>query len=487
MDALPAPSPGREGLHAARLEGTARRALPEARGIGLRGQIMIALVTGLGLAVALVGIAVDRLASHALEAERAHSAHLVAQAAAGLLRRVDAPAASLDRVEDAMMAPDRVTGLELVAHGRTVDARGVVGRGLLGRAPLDGGEVRVWLASTRGLSEHGDGASASLVRLVILYAATTCAGILLLCYFLLTRLIVRPVEELTRAATRLSRGPSGARATVHGAAEVQSLALAFNAMSDELRAEHVAREGRLRELEVATRELRSTQDSLVRSEKLASVGRLAAGVAHEIGNPLAAILGLVELVRQGDLEPAEHAEFLRRIQNETERIQRIIRDLLDFSRQGASVTVGRCDLGEVVAGAVHLVAPQGPMRGIVLQQRVPSHLPEVAAPADALTQVVLNLLLNAADAIEGEGSITLELSEEDDAVTLTVTDTGPGIAPEVRDRLFEPFVTTKPVGQGTGLGLAVCWTIVDRLGGTVRADDAPGGGARFSVRLPLAS
>jgi signal transduction histidine kinase len=274
---------------------------------------------------------------------------------------------------------------------------------------------------------------------------------------------------------------------VHGAAEVQSLALAFNAMSDELRAEHVAREGRLRELEIATRELRSTQDSLVRSEKLASVGRLAAGVAHEIGNPLAAILGLVELVRQGDLEPAEQAEFLRRIQNETERIQRIIRDLLDFSRQGASVTVGRCDLGEVVAGAVHLVAPQGPMRGIVLQQRVPSHLPEVAAPADALTQVVLNLLLNAADAIEGEGSITLELIEEDDAVTLTVTDTGPGIAPEVRDRLFEPFVTTKPVGQGTGLGLAVCWTIVDRLGGTVRADDAPGGGARFSVRLPLAS
>ncbi|MDQ3031318.1 MAG: ATP-binding protein [Myxococcota bacterium] len=468
-----------------------------ARGIGLRGQITLALVVTLGLAVTLVGIAIDRLATRALESERARSADLAASAAAAIVQRVDAPALLVDRAEDALMAPDGVIGLALVgADGEVLELRGITEHGVVGEAPIEGGRLRVWVPSARIGARGGDGASRALVRLVVLYAGITSLAMLVLCYVLLTRLIVRPVEELTHASERLARGRDGARAHVHGAAEVQRLALAFNAMADDLRRERSALESRLHELETATRELRAAQDSLVRSEKLASVGRLAAGVAHEIGNPLSAILGLVELVRDGGLEPAEQAEFLERIQNETERIHRIIRDLLDYSAAGASARSGpaasaRCDLGEVIENAVHLVAPQKDLRRITIERRVPEPRRDVRGESDALTQLVLNLLLNAADAIEGEGSIIVSLTIDEESASgaeacLTVDDTGPGIAPELRDRLFEPFVTTKSAGSGTGLGLAVCWTIVERLGGSITAEGAPSGGARFVVRIPLA-
>lgn len=465
-----------------------------ARGIGLRGQITLALVVTLGLAVTLVGIAVDRLASRALDGERSRSAALAASAAAAMVQRADAPPVLVDRAEEALMGPSGVTGLAIVdAHGDVIEARGLVDRGVMGEAPVHGGRVRAWVSSASMGARGGDGASGALARLVVLYAGITSLAMLVLCYVLLTRLIVRPVEELTRASERLARGRDGARVPVRGAAEVQGLALAFNAMAADLRRERATLEAQLRELEATTRELRGAEDSLLRSEKLASVGRLAAGVAHEIGNPLSAILGLLELVRGGGLEPAEEAEFLRRIQQETERIHRIIRDLLNYSAEGErgreaapGTPSARCDLGEVLENAVHLVAPQKDLRRITIERRVPEGGVTVRGESDALTQLVLNLLLNAADAIEGEGTITVAVAIDDREARLTVDDTGPGIAQEVRDRLFEPFVTTKPSGSGTGLGLAVCWTIALRLGGSITAEDAPSGGARFVVRLPIA-
>jgi signal transduction histidine kinase len=230
----------------------------------------------------------------------------------------------------------------------------------------------------------------------------------------------------------------------------------------------------------------------VRSEKLASVGRLAAGVAHEIGNPLAAILGLIELLRQGGLEPAEQQEFLRRAQAETERIHKIIRGLLDFARQGAPAPAvasdAKADLRAVVEDAVGLIAPQKDLSGVDIERRLAAEVPDARGPRDELVQLVLNLLLNAADAIQNEGTIRIEVEPSPDGrqVILVVADSGPGIAPEVANKLFEPFVTTKPPGEGTGLGLAVCHTIVERLGGTITAANAPEGGARFEVRLPVA-
>ncbi len=327
----------------------------------------------------------------------------------------------------------------------------------------------------------------------MLYALTIGGFALIFTYVALGHVVVRPIDRLTRASERLASGGAHVAVSEEGASEVVRLAVAFNDMAAQLRDERAALEARLVELERATRELRAAQEGLVRSEKLASVGRLAAGVAHEIGNPLAAILGFVELLRGGGLEPAEAQEFLARVGAETQRIHRIIRDLLDFSRQSQDADAGRatCDLREVVGDAVRLVAPQKDLHRVEIQQRLDADAPRVRGAADHLTQVALNLLLNAADAVAGEGTITVTVASTGDGASLVVEDTGPGIAPAVLDTLFEPFVTTKPAGAGTGLGLAVCHTIVERLGGTLRASntitkDGSVSGARFELRLPTA-
>jgi C4-dicarboxylate-specific signal transduction histidine kinase len=262
--------------------------------------------------------------------------------------------------------------------------------------------------------------------------------------------------------------------------------VAFNAMARDLRLEKAALEARLSELEQTTLVLRSTQDQLIRSEKLAGVGRLAAGVAHEIGNPLAAILGLVELLQLGSLSRNEESEFLARIRNETERIHLIIRDLLDYARTQPKELEphATADLEKVVEEAVALVAPQKDLRRVTLERRVHDGAVTVRGSAHELTQIVVNLLLNAADAVQGDGHILVELSPRDTEVELTIADSGAGIPESVRDKLVDPFVTTKPAGQGTGLGLAVCNAIVERLGGSIAGDNLPQRGARFTVRLP---
>jgi signal transduction histidine kinase len=483
--------PGRSGP-------SGRRLRPEPLrpgGLGLRAQIGLALFTGLALSVVLVAVAADRLSTRALEIERRHAATLAARAVAAMIQRLDAPPLLLDRAEQALVGQGDVTGFELLGPAGAVETRGVVGEGLAAEAQVAGGRVRAWA------THPGDAAARRLVGLLVLYALVSAVAILLLSFVLLTRLIVRPIEQLERSAERLARGEGGASARIEGAREVASLAVTFNTMGEELRDERAALEARLAELERALTALEQAKSSLVRSEKLASVGRLAAGVAHEIGNPLAAILGLVELLRGGGLEPAEQDEFLRRVQGETERIHRIIRGLLDFARPPGTARDGR---GAVVAScvedAVHLVAPQKDLRRVRIERRIPEGLPPVRLDADGLTQVVLNLLLNAADAIETKRSarasadegaedtilVEAELIADGTSVRLAVIDSGTGIDEAARASLFEPFFTTKPVGRGTGLGLAVCLTMIEQVGGTLTADDHEAGGARFELTLPVA-
>lgn len=453
---------------------------PATVGLGLRGQITLALVLGLGLFVLMTALSADRLATRALEREREQLAHVVAGDVGRAIVRTSAPPLLLDRALEEFVGEGGVLGFDVLEEGSAVERRGITGVGVYGTSAIAGGEVRVWIQSPSEDAGH------SLVALLVLYASLAALAILFLTYVLLTRLIVQPVEALTRASERLAAGKLDARAPIGGAAEVARLSVAFNAMGSDLRRERAALDARVAELEKTTRDLRAAQSSLVRSEKLASVGRLSAGIAHEIGNPLTSILGLVELLREGGLEPAEQAEFLKRIQGETERIHRIIRDLLDFARaqpdQGEDARAST-DLAAVIDRAVTLVAPQKDLRRIAIERRVAADLPRVRGSEDRWTQVLLNLLLNAADAIEGDGTISIALDEggEPGSLVLTVSDTGPGIAPEVRDRLFEPFVTTKPPGSGTGLGLAVCLSLVEGFGGKLSVDNVEGGGARFTI------
>jgi signal transduction histidine kinase len=264
-------------------------------------------------------------------------------------------------------------------------------------------------------------------------------------------------------------------------------------MTANLTAEEAKLQQKVSELERAKADIERAQQELVRSERLASVGRLAAGLAHEIGNPITAVLGLLELVREGGLEPDEQRDFLDRIRRETERVNRVLRELLDFARpavrdgQPAEPDAeSRASVPLVVEQVLALLRPQKGFAELELVTELPAELPEVAMHPARLQQVLLNLILNAADAAPSEGGrIAIDAESAPGTVRLGIEDNGGGVDPSVRERLFEPFVTTKEVGKGTGLGLAVCRGLLVAAGGSIELRDGAAG-ARFVLELPAA-
>jgi two-component system, NtrC family, sensor kinase len=365
------------------------------------------------------------------------------------------------------------------------------GRSLETVAPSAGLTV-VTRVRLEDVSDHGR----PLVRLVALYMVTFGLALLVFAYFVLTRLIVRPVDQLVQAADRVANGARTLRVPRSGARELIDLGASVQAMAERLISEEAALILKVEELMQTTTRLTETQAQLVRSERMASVGRLAAGVAHEIGNPIAALMGMQDLLLLDDhLAPEIHRDFLVRMRRETERIHTVLRDLLDFARPEENLSAepdapSAADVRAVVDDVVALVRPQKPFRALRIETDVEASL-QVALPAHRLTQVLLNIVLNAGAAIASiqrvTGRVGIRAYSVDRLVHIEVEDDGPGIAPGVRDRLFEPFVTTKDVGEGTGLGLAVCRGLVESVGGRVGVDASYRGGARFYVVLPRPS
>ncbi|HEY6877824.1 MAG TPA: ATP-binding protein [Polyangiales bacterium] len=448
-------------------------------GLGLRAQTLMALTAAFLVSFSGLSIVIVQVAQKSHDVERQRRASVLAEAVASALPAIsDDPAARLrrERALVGLMGHAGVIGarIDTLDHQR-VDFGDTHGSAAASASLFDGERLSLWIARA-----HDETAN-PLGRLLRLYSFLTGTLILIVVYVTLTRLIVRPVENLTTAVEQLAAHNDGI--PISGAAEVAQLGVAFNAMARDLKLEKQQLEARLSELEETTRVLHATQDQLIRSEKLAGVGRLAAGVAHEIGNPLAAILGLIELLQLGSLSRSEETEFIARIRAETERIHHIIRDLLDYARHEPPLANAEADLEQVVDEAVALIAPQKDLRKMTLERRVDGTDLRVRGSAHELTQVVLNLLLNAADAVAGEGHVLIELKQAGQMIELAVSDSGTGIAKEVQDKLFDPFVTTKPAGKGTGLGLAVCHAIIERLAGTIEGVNLERG-ARFTVRLP---
>lgn len=360
----------------------------------------------------------------------------------------------------------------------------------------------------------GDQASraAPLLRLVAFYTAGFAVLLIVVAYLLLTRAIVRPVGALVDATRQLEAGATrriDPAATTGGAREIVELGAAIARTTGRLVEREEALAAKVRELEQARHDLLAARDAMIRGERLASVGRLAAGLAHEVGNPIAALLGLEEVLLDGPLDD-ESRDLAQRMKRETERVHRVMRDLLDFARADADASVpssggeATCSVREVVEEVAALVRPQKAMRDLELQIELADALPAVRLAGGRLQQVLLNLVLNAADAIcdhqgarpssrsstasDGPllGRIRVAASVVDEArVRIEVEDDGPGVPAAVRRSLFEPFVTTKDVGKGTGLGLAVCRGLVEGAGGAIALGE-PGalGGARFVLELP---
>jgi two-component system NtrC family sensor kinase len=233
-------------------------------------------------------------------------------------------------------------------------------------------------------------------------------------------------------------------------------------------------------------ERQQLQASLAQSEKLAAVGQLAAGVAHEINNPLTAIQANAQLLERSLKTQANgQREMVEAIIEASERASEAVRDLLDFARS-ERYQVAPTDLNETIQRTLALVGPELGSRSISLQFDPGFDLPLINASQDHLQGVWLNLLINALDAIdEGPGVITIKSRQLGDSIMVSVKDSGQGIPEDQLPRIFEPFFTTKEPGRGTGLGLSVCHQIVTRHGGQIRASSLPGKGANFTVILPI--
>ncbi|MDP2308859.1 MAG: ATP-binding protein [Pseudomonadota bacterium] len=296
--------------------------------------------------------------------------------------------------------------------------------------------------------------------------------------------LLKPIEQMRDGTRRIAAGELGLQVSEDAPAELAELAGALNAMSTALAGYQGRTAEQLARLEAANVELRRTQEALLRSEKLASVGRLAAGLAHELGNPLTAVRGYVEILSLGQDFASSTAgadEVVERCQVEVERMHLILRSLLDFARQDEA-QVAEVDVRDLLEEAVRTVRHQGPFRGIRVDMVVEG-LPRLNGEADKLHQVLVNLLLNAADA--GARTIRLEATEAGGEVRIACVDDGEGIPAENIGRLFEPFFTTRAPGHGTGLGLAVSHRILEQHGGRLDVSSVPGAGAVFSLRIPV--
>jgi len=307
-------------------------------------------------------------------------------------------------------------------------------------------------------------------------------------YFSTAR-IIRPLRKMVFATQEIAKGDLSHKVEVNSGDEIGQLAVSFNQMTSRLETakEELVEWGTTLEnkVEERTRELREIQGQLIQTEKLASIGKLAAGVAHEINNPLGGILIYSHLILEETPKGSPHYENLKKIVKETARCKDIVKALLDFSRP-KEPEMTRTDVHELLDRSLGITDRQALFQNIKIEKFYAPSLPPIVADPGQLQQVFLNIILNAAEAMNGSGTLTLRTSFDPEHGTLTVefSDTGHGIRGEDQKRLFEPFFTTKEVGKGTGLGLAISYGIIRKHGGTIEVLSEVGKGATFKIKLP---
>jgi PAS domain S-box-containing protein len=241
----------------------------------------------------------------------------------------------------------------------------------------------------------------------------------------------------------------------------------------------------MREILQMRKDLEEAHLQLVESEKIASIGRMAAGVAHEINNPLSGILLYAELVKEALEGNPDGLNDLQEIVNQTLRCKKIVAELLEFSRQSIG-KLSSFNLEELIDKTLHLLVNQAAFQDIHVTRSIKSDMPQMIGDMGQIQQVITNLVINAADAMKGKGDLGVEAFYDRGKrrFIINIRDSGPGIPPEHRDRIFDIFFTTKPVGKGTGLGLSISRNIAKAHGGTLSCDCPPEGGTVFTFELP---
>jgi signal transduction histidine kinase len=281
-------------------------------------------------------------------------------------------------------------------------------------------------------------------------------------FFMGQRLVATPLHQLVEKTRRIGRGDLSGPVSIRGGDELHDLGEALNSMCDELA---------------------SSQEQLRHADRLRTVGQLAAGIAHELGTPLNVISGRAGLIASGRLEGNDLADSAATIKEESDRIAKIVREVLTFARPPAPdrATV---DLRRLAEQTVDLLGTMAERASATITLDPADTPVEADVDAGQIQQVITNLAVNAIQASPEGGVITVRVVSADDECRIDVEDNGPGMEPDVIERVFEPFFTTKDVGEGTGLGLAVAYGIVREHGGRIAVESEPGRGSRFSVHLP---
>ncbi|GAB4295833.1 MAG: HAMP domain-containing sensor histidine kinase [Desulfuromonadia bacterium] len=514
--------------------------MPRGR-FGLSVSIVATLAAVLLATGILMSIIVFRTAEQDLRSQKIEESRLLAHSVSLLLPR---PLEG-ERVEGAVERLRTRLAPETSLAGITViDSQGAVLAGsgvddLLRHVARSGGETWRFSSSGRRLDRYvaieGGGAlrlslslSSELSRinrsrtLFVAYFILDFVLLLLVGSWLVARVAIFPLRRLIDATERIADGDLDHDVPAEGSSEIVTLADSFNRMTASLRSQRATLESQLKELERINRELENARGETIRSEKLASIGILAAGMAHEIGTPLSTILGFAEMLQEDLSHDPGGREMLDKIVSEGRRIDRLVRELLDFARPSPGEPEW-IDVTGLIRDLMGMLDRQGALKRIewsVEGEPSPSRL---WGDRDQLTQVILNLVLNARDAMPEGGRVTVRVDRCDlsppggdvpdtrfihgrrtddfghlfstpfpspdsnpiPCLRIAVSDTGPGIPPQTLPRIFDPFFTTKGAGRGTGLGLSIVARIIDSLSGRVTVDSATGVGSTFTLWIPV--
>ena len=328
------------------------------------------------------------------------------------------------------------------------------------------------------------------VMLTFTIMASLCIVLLLVILYFSTTRIINPLQKMVVATQKIAKGDLSHEVKVNSKDEIGNLANSFNQMTADLKAanEKLIEWGRTLEkkVEERTRELTEMQAHLFESEKLASLGKLAAGIAHEINNPLGSILIYSHLLLEDTDKNSPHYENLKKVVKETSRCKDIVKGLLEFARP-KEPEKSLADINEIVEKSLSIMERQALFQNITIKKLYASDLPKIVADSAQLQQVFVNIVLNAAEAMDGNGVLTLStsLNRDETYIDVKFSDTGHGIKEEDKKRLFEPFFSTKEIGKGTGLGLAISYSIIQKHQGSIEVKSETEKGSTFTVKLPI--
>jgi two-component system NtrC family sensor kinase len=366
-------------------------------------------------------------------------------------------------------------------------------------------------------------------RLVVLFIIIDSLVLIVFGSLLLSRVIVNPIKNLVNITGKIRDGDFDQKIDVTAKNEIGQLMQSFNLMAEKLGENKRRLEDHIHNLEITNKRLKRAQEELLISEKLASIGRLAAGVAHEVGNPLGAILGYTKILQEGMDNREEGLSYLRRIETEIDRINHIVKGLLDFSRP-TKFEIQDLDVNTIIKNTISLLSHQKSFKQMKTKLELEPKLSPIRADESQLQQVLINLFLNAADAMPDGGTLSVKTdetevredmrggleamfprrrksdpeksdyshlrkfkpipliydkySEGDRLVRINISDTGCGIKKGDLQKIFDPFFTTKPPDKGTGLGLSISLRIIEFFNGEIKVESQAGRGSTFTILLP---